>query len=285
MQIIRSIAKMQNIISALKKQGKSIGFVPTMGAFHEGHLSLMRRGRRENDILVVSIFVNPIQFGPREDYKKYPRPFSRDKKAAEKEKTDYIFAPTAQEMYPAGFLTKVKVEQLTAGLCGASRPGHFDGVTTVVAKLFNIVSPDRVYLGQKDYQQATIIKKMVDELNVPLKILVMPIIRETDGLAMSSRNQYLDAKERRAAVVLNRSLQMAQKIIKSNYKTSPQVLISKIKTEIKKEPLAIVDYVEIVDAPTLKEVQKLSGQFVIILAVYIGKTRLIDNVVVKGSRH
>lgn len=281
MRIIRSVLEIERIIAKLKADAKSIGLVPTMGALHEGHLSLMRRARRENDILIITIFVNPTQFGPKEDYKKYPRPFSRDKRLALQAGVDYIFAPSAKQMYPDELLTSVNVTKLTSCLCGISRPGHFEGVTTVVAKLFNIVNPDRAYFGQKDYQQAIVIKKMVKDLNMNIKIILMPIIRKKDGLAISSRNTYLSPGERKAALVLSKSLQVAKKTIESNYRLQPKTIISKIKAEIKREPLTKIDYVSILDAETLKEIKNIKGKVLVALAVRIGKTRLIDNILIK----
>ena len=281
MKVIRSVLQMQKIIANLKKDSKTIGFVPTMGALHEGHLSLMNRARRENSLLVISIFVNPTQFGPKKDYRKYPRPFLRDKKLALQAGVDYIFTPSVKEMYPDELLTSVRVKKLTSFLCGISRPKHFEGVTTIIAKLFNIINPDRAYFGQKDYQQAIVIKKMAEDLNMNIKAILTPIIREKDGLAVSSRNAYLNSSQRKAALVLSKSLQMAEKIIESNYRIRPKSVISKIKAEIRKEPLAKIDYVSIVDGETLKEIKKIKGKVLIALAVWIGKTRLIDNILIR----
>jgi len=279
MQTFRNIKKLQKFIIGLKKIGKTIGFIPTMGYLHEGHLSLMRQSKKENNISVISIFVNPIQFGPKEDFKKYPRDFKRDEKLAKSAGVDIIFYPSIEQMYPAGYLSYVEVEKLSNLLCGASRPGHFRGVTTVVAKLFNIVQPDIAYFGQKDAQQARIIQKMTQDLNMPIKVKVMPIIRESDGLAMSSRNMYLSSQERKDALILNRALKEARRLIKTGVRDS-RTIISTINYLISAKHTAKIDYVKIVDPQTLTEVKKIEKSVLIILAVWIGKTRLIDNLAV-----
>lgn len=280
MRVIQKPFEMQREMLNIKKSGKSIGFVPTMGALHEGHLSLVRRAKLENDVTVVSIFVNPKQFGPNEDFDRYPRNFERDKELLEKEGIDYIFYPSIEDMYPKGYETYVDLERLPNHLCGLSRPGHFRGVATVVAKLFNIVQPDRAYFGQKDYQQAKIIKRMVEDLNFPIEIVVMPIVREEDGLAMSSRNTYLSPEERKNASILYKSLQKAKDLILSGEKD-----VSKIKNEMVKMLSSIesrIDYVEIVEPETLEKIDRIpeKGSVVIALAVYIGNARLIDNEIV-----
>jgi len=269
---------MQEYIRKHRRAGKTIGLVPTMGALHEGHLSLIRRAARENDLVVVSIFVNPIQFGPNEDFKKYPRPFAKDVKLAVKAGADIIFNPGAGEMYPPGYQTYVEPGELTAGLCGAFRPAHFRGVVTVVIKLFNSVLADRAYFGQKDYQQAQVIKQMVKDLNLQMQIVVCPIIREKDGLAMSSRNQYLSPEERRSATCLHEALRVAKAMVSSGIKDAGKIK-REIRNIIQSNLLAKVDYIEIVDAGSLEPVKQIKGQAAIALAVFIGKTRLIDNMV------
>ena len=279
MKVIKKINEMQLFSSRLKKRGKTIGLVPTMGALHEGHLSLMRRARKENDVVVSSIFVNPIQFGPHEDYKKYPRDFKKDERLAKGAGVHAIFYPDVKEVYPEGHSTFVEVEGMSNILCGASRPGHFKGVTTVVTKLFNIVQPDIAYFGQKDAQQTFIIKKMVMDLNMGLKIKVMPIVREKDGLAMSSRNVYLSQGERQDAAVLFSSLQEARDMIKSGEIVSARI-ISSIRDMIGKKKTTRIDYVSLIDPTSLKEVKRISKGVMIALAVWVGKTRLINNIIV-----
>ncbi|MGB9620899.1 MAG: pantoate--beta-alanine ligase [Brevinematia bacterium] len=283
MEIVESPELLQQKMIEIKRKGKKIGFVPTMGALHEGHLSLVRQCKKDNDITVVSIFVNPTQFGPNEDYSRYPRTFERDKELLEKEGVDYIFHPAVSEMYPQDYETYIILEKLPNHLCGLSRPGHFRGVATVVAKLFNIVQPDVAYFGQKDYQQAQIIKKMVRDLNFPIEIVVMPIVREEDGLAMSSRNTYLSQEERKNAIVLYRSLQKAKEMILSGEKS-----IVKIKEEMKKIIESVpskIDYIEIVDPLTLESLERIpnQGNVVVAVAVFIGNARLIDNEIIAIS--
>lgn len=280
MKIIKSIQEIKNIITDEKSKGKSIGFVPTMGYLHDGHLSLMKRAKEENDVVVISIFVNPIQFGQGEDYEVYPRDIERDSKLAESVGVDYIFAPEVKEMYPEGYNTFVEVLGVTDKLCGASRPGHFKGVTTVVTKLFNIVTPDKAYFGQKDAQQVYVIKQMVRDLNMNVKIISCPIVREHDGLALSSRNTYLLEEERKQALVLSKSLFWAKDMINKGERNA-KTLIEGIKSMINEMPLADIDYVEIIDYDTFKEVEELKGNILIALAVKIGKTRLIDNILVE----
>lgn len=267
-------------VTRLKKTGKSIGFVPTMGYLHQGHASLLRRGRKENDILIMSIFVNPIQFGPKEDFRRYPRDLKQDKVIALKEKVDIIFYPEARDMYPPDFSTYVEVKRLSEGLCGARRRGHFKGVATVVAKLFNITRPDIAYFGQKDSQQAIVIKQMVKDLNMPLQIKVLPIIREKDGLAMSSRNKYLNNEEIKASLILSRSLLEAREMVKRGV-LKAAIIKRKIADLIRSEKLARIDYIDIVDKNNLERIKEIKpGQTLIALAVYIGKTRLIDNIII-----
>ncbi|KGG79423.1 pantoate--beta-alanine ligase [Caloranaerobacter azorensis H53214] len=280
MKIIKSIEEMKSIISDEKSKGKSIGLVPTMGYLHDGHLSLMKRARKENDVVVASIFVNPKQFGQGEDYEVYPRDIERDSKLADSVGVDYIFAPEVKEMYPEGYNTYVEVLGVTDKLCGASRPGHFRGVTTVVTKLFNIVTPDRAYFGQKDAQQVYVVRQMVRDLNMDVNIISCPIVREHDGLAMSSRNTYLSEEERRQALVLSKSLFWAKDMINKGERDA-KTLVEGIKSMINEMPLADIDYVEIIDYDTFREVEKLKGNILIALAVRIGKTRLIDNILVE----
>ena len=280
MKIIKDINKMQALVKAFKRQGKKIGFVPTMGYFHEGHLSLIRQAKSENDICLISIFVNPLQFGQKEDLKSYPRNFQRDCKLAKNSGVDLLFFPSANQMYSKGFLSEVYVNNLSQVLCGKSRPEHFKGVTTIVAKLFNITLPDIAYFGQKDFQQARIIERMSQDLNFPIEIRVMPIVRETDGLAMSSRNVYLSKQERRHALILYKSLCQAIRIIRQGCRSSA-VVISSIKRLISTVKSAKIDYVGIVDTGELKPRTVLSGEIAILLAVKIGHTRLIDNIILR----
>lgn len=252
------------------------GFVPTMGYLHEGHLSLIRRARAENDHVAVSIFVNPTQFGPHEDYNRYPRDLERDLRLLEPLQVDLVFVPSVEEMYPPGFQTWVIVEELSRPLEGASRPGHFRGVATVVAKLFNIVQPDRAYFGQKDAQQAVVIRRMVRDLNFPVEIVVCPTVREPDGLALSSRNTYLNPQERQAATVLFRALQAAKARYEAGERDGER-LREAMREVLRGEPLARVDYVSVADPETLEELSRVEGSALLSLAVYIGNTRLIDN--------
>ena len=254
-----------------------MGFVPTMGYLHEGHLSLVRKARAENPALVVSIFVNPTQFGPQEDFRSYPRDTKRDLALLEKEAIDVVFIPSAEEMYPPYFNSWVEVGKVTERLEGASRPGHFRGVTTVCAKLFNIVQPTRAYFGQKDAQQALVIKKMITDLNLNLEIVILPTVRESDGLAMSSRNTYLNPNERKAALVLYHALTLAQRLGKQGEKDAESIR-QKMRELIQKEPLATIDYVSIAHAETLDELDTVKPPALVSLAVKIGKTRLIDNI-------
>lgn len=282
MVVVERIQDMKNIVKRLKKEGKSIGFVPTMGYLHEGHLSLVRFSKMQNDITIMSIFVNPIQFGPNEDYDRYPRDFERDKNLAEKEGVDYIFYPSVEEMYPEDFKTVVSVKKITEIMCGKSRPGHFDGVATVVLKLFNIVNPDRAYFGQKDAQQLAVIKQMVKDLNLDVEIVPCPIVREQDGLAMSSRNVYLSEEERKSATVLYRALNLAKEMIEKGEKE-----VSRIKKAMEemilKEKYTRIDYIEFVNSDTFEVVSKVEGKVLIALAVFVGKARLIDNIVVEAK--
>ncbi len=279
MKIIHSIKEMSDFSKKVYLQDQTIGFVPTMGALHEGHLSLIRQAHKENDIVVVSIFVNPMQFGPKEDYKRYPRNLKLDAQLCQKEGTDVIFYPDVRQMYSANYKTYVVVQDLSDCLCGKFRPGHFKGVATVVTKLINIVSPDVAYFGQKDAQQAIIIKKMVEDLNIAVKIKVMPTIREKDGLAMSSRNTYLHKDQRRDAVVLYQALTKALDLIRQGNRDSLDI-IRKMRRLINKRRSANIQYISIVCPQDLKPVDKIRNKVLIALAVFIGKTRLIDNIIV-----
>lgn len=280
MDIIRTVKEMQQRAEELRLEGRRIGFVPTMGYLHEGHLSLLNLARKHSDITVMSIFVNPTQFGPNEDYDRYPRDFARDERLARERGCDILFYPSVHEMYPKPYRTYVSVEEITDVLCGASRPGHFRGVATVVTKLFNIVKPHVAVFGQKDAQQAIVIKQMVRDLNMDVEILVAPIVREPDGLAMSSRNTYLNEKERQDALVLYRSLKKAEELIRQGERDASRIK-QEMETMIRSADTAKIDYVEIVDTTNLKSLDTLKGEVLIALAVWIGKTRLIDNTIVK----
>lgn len=280
MQVVQEIAALKNIIGEVQRKGSSIGFVPTMGFLHEGHLSLMRAAKAENDFMAISIFVNPLQFGQGEDYAEYPRDLARDQQLATAVGCDLLFSPSVKEMYPQGYATFVDVERLTEGLCGFSRPGHFRGVTTVVAKLFNLVGPTRAYFGQKDAQQAFILKKMVKDLHMNLELVVKPTVREADGLAMSSRNKYLTPAQRKEAIVLFQSLVEARERIEGGAR-DPKILKAAIFEKISTAREARPDYVEIVDTDELRPVSTVAGSCLIAVAARFGQTRLIDNVVVE----
>jgi len=277
MKVIETIDEMKRLRCQLTEP---VGFVPTMGYLHEGHLSLVRRARAENPSVVVSIFVNPTQFGPREDLSSYPRDPQRDLALLEKEQVGIVFMPSVAEMYPPQFNSWVEVRQVTERLEGASRPGHFRGVTTVCAKLFNIIQPTRAYFGQKDAQQAIVIKKMVADLNMSLEIVTLPTVREPDGLAMSSRNTYLNPEQRQAAIVLYQALTLAQKLWSQGEKDA-QTIRQQMTDLIGKQPLADIDYVSIADAETLDELDTVNPPTLASLAVKIGSTRLIDNIVLE----
>lgn len=284
MRVIKKISEVGALAQRIREESKTIGLVPTMGYLHQGHLSLIREARKDCQQVFISIFVNPTQFAPSEDYNSYPRDLQRDKRLARKEGVDIIFAPSPGEMYPPGFHTFVEVEKLSQPLCGGSRPGHFRGVATVVAKLFNIIRPHIAYFGQKDAQQAIIIKRMVGDLNMDIEIKVLPIVRERDGLALSSRNQYLNKAERQAAPILYRSLQEAKRMIQSGERRSSNI-IHRMEEMIKGEKLAKIDYLAIVDGETLEERERVEGKLLIALAVWIGKIRLIDNLVLEVAQH
>lgn len=281
MQVFNDVKEMQNWCLDKKRQGQTIGLVPTMGYLHAGHLSLVKEAGRHCDIVVVSIFVNPTQFGPNEDFDSYPRDVESDRKKLEAEKVDAIFAPSVRDMYQEGYNSWVELKgEITSKLCGGSREGHFKGVTTVVSKLFNICQPDLAFFGQKDAQQAMIIEKMVRELNFPLTIIRVPIKREADGLAMSSRNVYLDEEQRQQALVLSRSLQEAGRLVESGERNATR-LKQAIREMIAAAPQANIDYVEIYDAEGLGDVEEITGRVLIALAVKFGNTRLIDNLIVE----
>lgn len=274
MQVTKTVAETRALVKNWRKEGKTVGLVPTMGYLHEGHASLIRRCREENDIVVVSVFVNPTQFGPNEDLEAYPRDFQRDSALCASLGADLIFHPEPEDMYqnPCAY---VSIETLSDNLCGKSRPIHFRGVCTVVSKLFNIVSPDRAYFGQKDAQQLAIIKKMVKDLDFDIEIVGCPIIREEDGLAKSSRNTYLSPDERKAALFLSRAVRKGQEIISAGMESDS--VLSEMRKVIQAEPLARIDYVSMVDALTMQDVEKVDRDVLVAMAVYIGKTRLIDN--------
>ncbi len=280
MRIITKVKEMQKVADELRREGKIIGIVPTMGYLHEGHLSLIKIAKEKSDVVITTIFVNPLQFAPHEDYNKYPRDFERDVKLAQSAGCDIIFYPSVEEMYPENFLTYVEVEKITKVLEGEFRPTHFRGVTTVVAKLFNITRI--AVFGQKDAQQALIIKQMVRDLNFDIEIIVAPIVREADGLAMSSRNVYLSESERKDATVLYQSLKLAEKLIREGER-NPQNIISQMEELIKSKPTAKIDYIAIADPNTLEKVEKLKEgeEYLVAIAVRIGSTRLIDNTLVK----
>lgn len=279
MRVVKSVAAMQRIARELKRRGR-IGFVPTMGFLHEGHLRLVRAARRQAEFVVVSIFVNPIQFGPKEDYRRYPRDFNRDRRRLKSAGADFVFYPDVKNMYPKGFATFVEVERLGDGLCGKSRPGHFRGVTTVVAKLFNIVLPDCAVFGAKDAQQAFVIRRMTRDLGFPTRIVILPTAREKDGLAMSSRNVYLTPAQRAEAPVLRRSLVLAERLIGQGERRAAKVKAA-MRRLIGRESGGRIDYVEIVDTDELEQVRTIQGEVLVALAVFFDKTRLIDNTIVR----
>ena len=280
MEICYTIKDVRERVNAWKREGLTVGFVPTMGYLHKGHKSLMEAARANNDKVVVSVFVNPMQFGPNEDLESYPRDFEKDSALCESVGVDLIFHPEPEEMYADGFCSYVDMNGLTTELCGKSRPIHFRGVQTVVLKLFNIVKPDTAYFGQKDAQQLAVIKRMVKDLNVDTEIVGCPIVREADGLAKSSRNTYLNPDERKAALILSRSLKLGRELIE-NGETDSKAVIKSITDSINTEPLAKIDYVDVVDFDTITPVDKIGKSVLVAIAVYIGKTRLIDNFIIE----
>ena len=279
MKVLRTVQEIQAFSKAAKDAGKSIGLVPTMGALHEGHLTLMRRARQENDVVIASVFVNPTQFGPNEDFDAYPRRFEEDCKKMETIPVDAVFHPEPKEMYPEGYCTYVNVEgDITKKLCGAQRPGHFRGVATVVTKLMNLSRADRAYFGQKDAQQVVVVKRFVSDLNIPTEIVMVPIVREESGLARSSRNQYLSSEEKEAALVLSRSLKKGKEAFEGGEKDI-ETLKKIVRDEIETEATAVIDYVDIYSFPALLPIKKAEQPALLAIAVKIGKTRLIDNVI------
>ncbi|HEV7220580.1 MAG TPA: pantoate--beta-alanine ligase [Terriglobales bacterium] len=281
MQVFQTIPDMRAASRALRREGKRIGFVPTMGALHEGHLSLVRAAKSQCDVVAASIFVNPLQFGPKEDLAKYPRDFDRDCELLKKEGVDFLFAPSVEEMYSTGAVTQVIVEGLSDKLCGRSRPAHFRGVTTVVAKLFHIVEPDVAFFGQKDAAQPAIIRRMVRDLNFAIEIEACPIVREADGLAMSSRNAYLNSEERKAALVLYRALKRMQELFDQGERKAAS-LADAGKRIFMAEKSARLDYLEIVDPDTLESLEEVRISALAAVAGFVGTTRLIDNIVLLG---
>ncbi len=280
MEVVKTITEVRSLVKSAREQGKTIGLVPTMGALHVGHISLIERSVRDGCFTVVSIFVNPTQFTPGEDFEKYPRSLNTDLKICKDNKVDLVFVPTAEEVYGKEMLTWVNVEKLTEPLCGKFRPGHFRGVTTICAKLFNIVIPDVAYFGQKDAQQAIVIKKMVADLNMPLEIIACPTVREPNGLAVSSRNQYLSPDERKDAACLYNALQRCEQMAKSGITHTPQ-LIAEMRKIIEAAPtVKQIDYIEIVDTHSLQPLEKITDKALLALAVKIGATRLIDNILI-----
>ncbi|MDP8234029.1 MAG: pantoate--beta-alanine ligase [Candidatus Saelkia tenebricola] len=280
MKIFKSAKSVQNYILSLKRQGRRIGFVPTMGCLHDGHLSLIKRARKDNDVVVLSIFINPIQFGPNEDYKHYPRSLKMDLMLARNGGVDVVYYPDSREMYTEDHCTYVEVNGISEVLCGEFRPGHFKGVTTVCAKLFNIVQPDIVYLGKKDYQQAIIIKQMVKNLNMPLRIKIVPIVREKDGLAISSRNRNLTKGNRKQALVIFKSLQTVRGLVKDGVKDTGKIK-SKVENIISNMPGIKVEYIRVVDLKLLQPVAVIKKPVLLAIVVWIKKVRLIDNIILK----
>lgn len=281
MEHVQDLSKLREKISTVRKQGESIGFVPTMGFLHEGHLSLIRAARAQNGFVVVSIFVNPLQFGAGEDFAEYPRDLENDSRLAAAAGCDLIFTPEGQDFYPPGYATYVDVHgSVTQGLCGASRPGHFRGVTTVLVKLFNLVTPERTYFGQKDIQQCMVVKKMLDDLNYNIHFNIMPTVREADGLAMSSRNKYLTPGQRQSAPVLYQSLQQVESLIRGGVRNGA-MLKEKVRRLIAAVPETEIDYIEIMEVDGLKPVEQVEKNCIVALAVKFGSTRLIDNIILE----
>jgi len=279
MKVVKTVKEVREIVSAWRKEGLTVGLVPTMGYLHEGHQSLISKSAEQNDRTVVSVFVNPIQFGPNEDLEAYPRDLNRDIQKVEEAGGDLIFNPEPEEMYPGHFTSFIDTTETTELLCGAVRPTHFRGVCTVVGKLLNIVCPDRGYFGQKDAQQLATIRRFVRDLNFPLEVVACPIVREADGLAKSSRNTYLNPAERQAALILSKSLKKGQEAV-ANGERDAQTVIGIITESLKSEPLARIDYVEVVDFENIQRTPTIEGEVLVAIAVYIGKTRLIDNFIV-----
>ena len=277
MELARTIKSIRSLVKAARSKEKKIGFVPTMGALHIGHISLIEAARKNTDFVVVSIFVNPTQFGPGEDFEKYPRPFDADLEICKKAGADVVFAPSAKEMYPMENMTWVNVEKLTAPLCGRCRPGHFRGVATVCTKLFNIVAPDIAFFGQKDAQQVAIVKKMAADLNMPIEIVVCPTVREKNGLAISSRNRYLTTQEKKDAASIYKSLLKCEQMVKEGIRETEPIIAGMRKIL---SPVCSIEYISIVDAQTLETIDKIAGPVIAAVAVKIGSTRLIDNILI-----
>lgn len=278
-KVVSTVCETRAQVKEWKNQGLTVGLVPTMGYLHEGHQSLIKKAVEENDRVVVSVFVNPIQFAPNEDLETYPRDLEADKRLCDSTGADLIFHPTPDEMYPDGFSTHIQMDNLTKELCGKTRPTHFGGVCTVVGKLFNIVQPDKAYFGQKDAQQLAIIKRMVRDLNFDIEIVGCPIIREPDGLAKSSRNTYLNADERKAALILSKAIKLGKEMVEGGERNA-QTIIKAMTDKINTEPLARIDYVNVVDALSIEPLDVVKGEVLVAIAVYIGKTRLIDNFII-----
>jgi len=283
MKVAKKIESVRNLVGTARSGGKRIGLVPTMGALHIGHISLIETAVKSCDFVVVSIFVNPTQFGPGEDFKKYPQPLEADLEICADAGVDVVFTPTPEQMYPGKNLTWINVERLTEPLCGRSRPGHFRGVTTVCTKLFNIVAPDIAYFGQKDAQQAIVVKRMVADLNMPLEIVIRPTVREADGLAVSSRNQYLTEPQRKDATNIYKSLQKCQEMIDAGITEIPKV-VAEMRRILQEIPSAEIEYIDIVDAETLQSIEKIAGKVLAAVAVRIGFARLIDNILVDAGK-
>ncbi|WP_337020015.1 pantoate--beta-alanine ligase, partial [Oceanobacillus massiliensis] len=285
MEVIRTISEMQRISKQLKLEGKQIGYVATMGYFHEGHLHLMQNAKTENDIVITSIFVNPLQFGPSEDYEKYPRDESKDIKQAEQAGIHYLFLPDVREMYPVKSLIDMHIEGRTEVLCGKSRPGHFDGVITVLTKLFHIILPDRAYFGLKDAQQVAVVEALLNDLNFPIELIGVPTTRETDGLAKSSRNIFLDNRERREAIWLYKSLQFGQELVVDGMNI-PAIIEKEVHDYLSIHISGRVDYVELLSYPELKPIAKIEGTIILAVAVHFNQARLIDNILLtaKGEK-
>jgi pantoate--beta-alanine ligase len=280
LEVVTTIARLRTRLARERAAGKRIGLVPTMGYLHAGHLSLIRRAKQECDVVVMSLFVNPLQFGANEDFDRYPRDLARDQALAEEAGVDVLFHPTVEEMYPRGPLTTVRVhEELTGRLCGRSRPGHFDGVATVVSKLFHIVEPHRAYFGQKDAQQLAIIERMIEDLNFPVQVIGCPIVREPDGLAMSSRNVYLTQEERRIAPLLYQALCQGEALIRRGEK-NPAAVVARVRQPIAQTPQFRIDYVELLSYPELQPLETIRGKVILAVAAWLGQTRLIDNVII-----
>jgi len=283
MEVAETIESVRSLVKAARAKGGKIGLVPTMGALHIGHISLIEAAVKDCDFVVVSIFVNPTQFGPGEDFEKYPRPLDADLQVCRKAGVHLVFAPTPEQMYPAENLAWVNVEKLTEPLCGRARPGHFRGVTTVCAKLFNIVAPDFAYFGQKDAQQAIVVRRMVADLNMPLEIVICPTVREPGGLAISSRNQYLTEQQKKDATNIYKSLQQCRRMIDAGIKESRKI-IAEMRKILQQVPSIEIEYVSIVDAETLESIEKISGKVLAAVAVRIGPARLIDNILVDAKK-